>query len=623
MPPPAPELVVPMAEIRALTTRVFGHVDLRPGQAEAIAALAAGRDVLLVLPTGGGKSLCHQVPALLHREAGRGLTLVISPLIALMDDQVAHLRERGVAASALHSGQDELEQREVVAHLLTDKLDLLYVSPERAVLAGFRRLLARARVAALAVDEAHCISQWGHDFRPEYLQLGPLRTELRVPTMALTATATPRVKEEIIRYLGLTEPVQVCGSFNRPNLRFSVRHLRRDAERLDALKEALDTAKIGAPDAGRAIVYCATRKKAESVTAALKDRFDVAVYHAGKSDLRRAQAQRAFDLARKKVMVATNAFGMGVDQPDVRVIVHFQAPGSVEAYYQEAGRAGRDNLPADCILFFGAADLVTQRFLNRKNNRDMATLDKREILLAGLEAYADSTRCRQQILSQYFTGDPGAACGRCDVCTDSVAVAAARSAAKPPTASAPEPLSPADKEVLVQAVAALTRPVGKRLLARALRGSNSRPVKRRKLQELEQHGVLRHRQEGAIEAAIEELIVAARLERRGIKYPTVWLKGRPVRPRPAPGTPRPPRRLRGFTTPLARALASYRQRQARRLRWKRYMVFTNSVIQQIDELRPDSLWALGEIRGLGPAKLERFGTDLLQLIRVHGRHADS
>jgi ATP-dependent DNA helicase RecQ len=618
MPPPAPDVPTPLTEICALASKVFGHAELRPGQEEAIGAFAAGEDVLLVLPTGGGKSLCYQLPALLHRARGRGLTLVVSPLIALMNDQVTRLRARGLAASALHSGQDELEQREVMAHLVTGKLDLLYVSPERAVLTGFRRMLGRARVAALAVDEAHCISQWGHDFRPEYLQLGALRTELRVPTLALTATATPRVKEEIVRYLGLATPRVVCGSFSRPNLRFAVHHIRRDTDRLVALRRALATAGVDRQGGGRAIIYCATRKKVESVGQALKEHLDVAIYHAGRSDLRRGQAQRAFDLGKKHVMIATNAFGMGVDQPNVRVIVHFQAPGSVEAYYQEAGRAGRDGLPADCLLFFGAADLVTQRFLNRKRNHDAPGLDKRDTLLRALEGYARATRCRQQILSEYFTGTPERACGVCDVCTQGAERIAAQHVPLPTAARPAEALPAAELELLVQAVGALQKPVGKRLLARALRGSQARAVKRKQLAHLPQHGALTARSEADLERALEELIAAGRLERRGIKYPTVWLKGRPVRPRLPEGSPRPPRRPRGFTSPLGRALANYRQREARRRRWKSYMVFTNSVIQQIDELRPDSLWALGEIRGLGPAKLEHFGADLLQLIRTHG-----
>jgi len=576
---------------------------------------------LTLMPTGGGQSLCFQLPALAARARGGGTTIVVSPLIALMNDQVEGMRSVGVAASALHSAQDELEQREVVAHLLTGKLDLLYVSPERAALAGFRRLLQRAPPALLAIDEAHCISQWGHDFRPEYMRLGELRETLGIPTIALTATATPRVLQEIERSLGLRDPVVIRGDFARPNLRFSVHHLSRDAERIDATIAALDAAGFRGGSPGRAIIYCATRKKVESVAQALKaGGLRAGMYHAGRSDRARAQAAHAYEVRRTPILVATNAFGMGVDHPDVRVIVHFQTPGSLEAYYQEAGRAGRDGAPADCHLLFGVRDLVTQRLLNNKSGGS----GQRGNLLAGIEAYARCSTCRQQFICTYFTGEQQPTCGNCDACSEPerIATAAEEAAERSRRRQPIESLPGSAHETIVAAVGALRRPVGKSALARALRGSRAKAVKRLGLLSIDQHGDLADFDEASITAAVEELIREGRLERRGQKYPTVWLAGRPVRPQKAAADPdAPPARTKpsrhAAKSSLARALDNYRRRTARSLRWKSYMVFSNAVITQLDTLRPDSTWALEEIRGMGPAKVERFGDDILDLIRRH------
>jgi len=593
---------------------VFGHAELRPGQREAIDGVLGGRDVVVLLPTGAGKSSCYQVPAVALARGGRGTTVVVSPLIALMNDQVGSLGARGVAAAAVHSQLDDAVRGEAISAFVRGELAVLYVSPERAVLDGFKRMLGRTPIALVAIDEAHCVSQWGHDFRPEYMRLHELRDVVGAPIVALTATATPRVLGEITRGLALRDPVIVRGDFRRPNLAFEVQHHRGDADRLAATIAVLDGAGLrGRTGPGRGIVYCSTRKKTETVAAGLTAAgFAAAHYHAGRTGLARDRAQRAFELGRARVLVATSAFGMGVDYPDVRAIVHFQAPGSLEAYYQEAGRAGRDGHPGRCVMLFGAADLMTQRRLS-----EGAGSHRHEEALATLERYANAARCRQQVICAHFTGgDDPVACGICDVCIDPSRVDPSRidsSSARAIDHAPVEPaamLAAADQQLIIDAVGALPRSVGKTNLARALRGSHAKAVIAHGLTHLPQFGKLAEVSEASIVATIDRLIAERRLVRRGRKYPTIALPGTAV----ARGTraARAPR-----TASVTFELDRYRKRMARQLKWKTYMVFPRSVIAAIDRQRPTSRDALARIAGLGPSKIARFGDDILAVVRRH------
>ena len=611
-------------EGRAILARVFGHEAYRPGQAEAVAAAIAGRDVVAVLPTGSGKSICYQVPALAGSAAGRGTTIVISPLIALMLDQVAALQGRGVRAHALHSHQDAAEQRHAVAAFLRGELDLFYVSPERAAKDSFRRMLVRVPVALLAVDEAHCVSQWGHDFRPDYMRIAELREIVGAPMVALTATATPRVLAEIEDRLGLRAPARVRTGFERPNLHFSVEALRTHGARQRVLEEELDAAGLRSRrGSGRAIVYCSTRKVTEKVAKALRaGGFAATHYHAGRTKLARERAQSSFEAGRTRVLVATNAFGMGIDLPDVRLIVHFQTPGSVEAYYQEAGRAGRDGEPARCVLFFGAADMATQRRLS--SGAASATVEaRREGALRAMERYATGSQCRHATLVAHFSGTlADAGCGHCDVCDAGGAPLVSRDEA--PVRPEVSALPPEACDMIVAAVDRLSRPVGKTNLARALRGSRAKSLSRGGLLTLPEYGKLSDHDEASLVAAIESLIEGGRLARTGKKFPTVWIPGKPVRsrsPEPARSRSASAGRPRGGAGPVARALDNYRKRQARALKWKSYMVFQRSVILAIDAAEPATLEALAAIPGLGPAKIERFGEDILALVREHRNHS--
>ena len=337
----------------------FGFSSLRAGQDEVVAAVMAGRDTLAIMPTGKGKSLCYQLPALCRA----GLTIVVSPLIALMKDQVDALQARGIAAAAINSSLGVEEYRSVMAALRRDELKILYVAPERFAQEGFMNILQGVQISLLAIDEAHCLSQWGHDFRPDYLRLGKVRERLGCPqTIALTATATSFVREDILATLQLREPAVIVSGFARENLDFGITHCEGRKAKFERIARVVRQWKKG-------IIYCSTRKNVMLVFDELSSLGTNAVaYHAGMTDEERAFSQDAFISGRSDVVVATNAFGMGIDRADVRFVIHYEIPGSVEAYYQEAGRAGRDGERSVCELLFNHADLKTQEFFFEGSN---------------------------------------------------------------------------------------------------------------------------------------------------------------------------------------------------------------------------------------------------------------
>ncbi len=343
----------------AALDRYFGFQEFRDGQEPVVSALLSGRDALVVMPTGGGKSLCYQLPALVME----GVTLVVSPLIALMKDQVDALQAKGIAAAVINSTQSLEEQRERLRQLRAGELKLVYVAPERFRAEGFRAALRDVEISLFAVDEAHCLSQWGHDFRPDYLRLEQTLEELGHPqTAAFTATATPHVRSDILKTLKLRDPFVSITGFERPNLSLRVRQVESQKEKYERLIRVVKEWKTG-------IVYCATRKRVEEVAERLNEfGLSVTAYHGGMDDRAREQAQNEFLSRASDIVVATNAFGMGIDRSDVRFVVHFEVPGSMEAYYQEAGRAGRDREPAVCELLFNFADTSTQEFFIEGNN---------------------------------------------------------------------------------------------------------------------------------------------------------------------------------------------------------------------------------------------------------------
>lgn len=397
-----------VAELLPLLQTTFGYAGFRPLQGEIMGAFLSGRDVVAILPTGGGKSLCYQLPAL----ARPGLTLVVSPLIALMKDQVDQLQAAGVAATYLNSTLDAASARQRLAGLHRGEWRLLYVSPERLMLDGWAENLKAWGVVAIAVDEAHCISEWGHDFRPEYRQLARLRKALPgVPVMALTATATARVQNDIVAHLELREPERFVASFNRPNLTYRV--VPKD----EPSRQIIEFIRKREDESG--IVYCATRAAAERVAEALSGRgFSAQPYHAGLDADERARHQEAFLRDDVKIICATIAFGMGINKPNVRWVIHYDLPKNIEGYYQETGRAGRDGLPADCLLLFSGGDAAKQtHFIDAipdERERTMARAQLRRML-----DYAETSLCRRRDLLGYFGEEFGLeACGACDNCLE-------------------------------------------------------------------------------------------------------------------------------------------------------------------------------------------------------------
>jgi ATP-dependent DNA helicase RecQ len=612
--------------------RRLGYEAFRPGQREAVETLLAAGRLLLVAPTGGGKSLVYQLPALLLP----GTTLVISPLVSLMNDQVQALAGRGVAATFLASTLEGPEVRHRMGRLAAGAYRLVYAAPERLVLDGFRGLLRGAAVSLVAVDEAHCISEWGHDFRPEYLEIGALLAELpEARVLACTATATPIVRDEILSRLGLpADTPQHVRGFARPNLRLRAQEVE-DARERHARVDALLAEALGGPGQARgvAIVYAPTRRGAEEEAARLARRaWRADVYHAGLAPARRQAAQQAFQAGRVEVMAATNAFGMGIDRPDVRAVVHLAPPGSIEAYYQEVGRAGRDGADAFGLLLVSPGDMPRRRRLLEADAPDQAVLAHKWNLFLELMRWVEGGSCRHDAILRYF-GDEAETlhgCGHCDICE---ALGAEDGSDEATTLIVRKALS---------AVARVHRRFGLQAAVRLLRGEADPRLARSGLDRTPTFGVLKEHPEPWLLRLLRRCVTAGWVDFEGGDRPVVVLteSGRAVMKaeRPArlllpprgPGAQAatPPRRARPTAATLpgveaaldATASTVFEALRAHRLAVARdqgvppYVVASDRTLRELAVERPRTCAELLTVHGIGPAKADRYGPGFLEVI---------
>jgi ATP-dependent DNA helicase RecQ len=685
----------------------FGHEALRPGQSRAVEAILEGRDALVVMPTGSGKSLCYQLPGLVDE----GTTIVVSPLIALMKDQVDSLRAQGIAAASLNSSLSQEASREVWGMAARGDLDFLYVAPERLSLESFVQLARDMKLARVAVDEAHCVSQWGHDFRPDYLRVGHFLDAVgRPPTVALTATATPEVREDVSASLGLRDPARIVTGFDRPELTFEVKRVGGRDEKLARLREAVD-----AVDEGAVIIYAGSRKNTERVQHELGG--DCAVYHAGLDAAARNRAQEKFSKGELDLIAATNAFGMGIDRADVRLVVHWDLPGSLEAYYQEAGRAGRDGQAARALLLFNEGDTRLQEFFidvahppeqmtrelfdrlinaradgetMEREELEARGRDQRERALIGsalnkliargfvaraggdvvvmidpdderleeclradaasqreerereklgrMALYARRRRCRRDAILDYFEAgeDVPPGCGRCDACKGAEGPA--------------RTLEPAEALLLRKILAGVARArgrAGKAKIIQMLAGSEAKGVADSFLAQLSTFGILAQEPRDRIRRWMDAALDAGLIDVSGDRYPVLQLHPRGVQvmreeeaapAHPWPSSPAARKRnsssvslrttLNAEAGPhlhvdaedsdaraLAERLRQWRREESRRQSLPPYVIFPDATLIALVEQRPESEADLEGVKGFGPARRERYGEAVIEIVR--------
>ena len=597
--------------------QVFGYSTFRGEQQAIIEHVTAGGDALVLMPTGGGKSLCYQLPALLRS----GVTIVVSPLIALMQDQVEALQQLGVKAAFLNSSQDAEQARQITSLLVQGDLDILYVAPERLLLSGFLAQLEQIEqhtgIALFAIDEAHCVSEWGHDFRPEYRKLTVLHERFpNVPRIALTATADAPTRAEIVERLKLEQAQQFVASFDRPNIRYRVTQKNKVREQLEAFLEAEH-----ANDAG--IVYCLSRKKVEETASWLNERgWDALPYHAGLDASIRSQNQRRFLREEGVIIVATVAFGMGIDKPNVRFVAHLDLPKSMEGYYQETGRAGRDGLPANAWMAYGLGDVVSMRQMLDSGDAPEERKQVERQKLDALLGFCESTACRHQTLLRYFGEQHAGSCSQCDNCLSPVDTWDATQAA----------------QMALSAVYRTGQRFGVVHLIDVLLGKTNIKVSQFNHQQLSVFGVGKNMPSAQWSSVFRQLVAGGYLESDiqaygGLKLTEaarpvlkgaveVWLRRDiEVAGKAKTSLSKAQRSSNAKAAydgladdPLWQALKAKRLELAREQGVPPYVIFHDSTLLEILNNRPQSLTEMSRITGVGQAKLDRYGDDFLQVL---------
>lgn len=600
------------AALRDVLQQYWGYDDFRPLQREAMTAVMDSRDSVVVLPTGGGKSLCFQAPAV----AMDGMAVVVSPLIALMKDQVDTLRNCGVAAAYLNSTLSTDERREITKQVKAGELKLLYIAPERLLLDGTLTLLANANISLAAIDEAHCISSWGHDFRPEYRGLARLKEVFpNIGVHAYTATATPAVRNDIAAQLGLSDAEMLVGSFDRPNLTYRVRPASGKLQRIHEVTQR------HRGESG--VVYCISRKEVEKTAGALQELgVKAAPYHAGLADVRRQRTQDDFLNDRIEVIVATVAFGMGIDKPDVRFVVHAGMPKSLEAYQQEAGRAGRDGLPAECQLLFSRGDaMLWKRIIENPNDGDASpdSIEASLKALDGVSSYASGVTCRHRALVEHFGQSlDGENCEACDVCLNELDLV-------------DDPLLLARK--IVSCVARLEQRYGADYTCKVLAGSSEERILSAGHDRLSTYGLLKEERSSDLRDWVEQLVGQGFLVKAG-EYGVLHLTPAGMALLKGEGTPRLLRAAKKSSSSRSSSGASKRDTESwegvdrdlfEALRQRRsqiageagvpaYVVFGDASLRDMARRRPSTMDAFGHTHGVGQKKLREYGETFLEEI---------
>ncbi len=599
-----------------LLSKYFGFRSFRKGQEEIIDALMNGRDVFGIMPTGGGKSMCYQLPALMMK----GVTIVVSPLISLMKDQVLSLKNAGISAAYINSSLTPLQLRKVYGYMSEMKYKIIYVAPERLMTEGFLSVIKDIHIALVAVDEAHCISQWGQDFRPAYLKIPQFIEALsyRPVLAAFTATATKQVQTDTARLLGLRDPYKLITGFDRPNLYFDV--LRSG----DKMKELIRL--LGERKNKSGIVYCSTRKDVERVAEELNDRgFSATRYHAGLSDEERRENQDEFIFDRKSIMIATNAFGMGIDKSNVSFVIHYNMPKSPEAYYQEAGRAGRDGEKADCILLFSPKDIMTAKFLinNAEENVEMSEEEKQQVLKAENErldamvTYCNTTGCLRKYMLKYFS--QGAEefcdnCGNCRVPHETVDV----------TESAVKILH-CIREVRLN----LGYSTGETFIIKVLRASQDKRITENRLQNIKSYGAMKEYSADEIRSIFDKLIFSGLAERNEFDAIVLTKKADSVifgkekvyvEMRRAEEKKKTAKRIHSLNVgdvTLYDILRAVRMRVAREEKVPAYIIFSNATLSDMAEKAPVTMEEFLEVSGVGEVKARLYGDIFINEIKKY------